>query len=52
MVGMLPGSGNRCELVLAHFMPTGLPAYDNVGACIKAVWKTYSGELVIGLALG
>ncbi|MBS0512483.1 MAG: hypothetical protein JSR42_15060 [Proteobacteria bacterium] len=36
------------KLVLTHFVPTGLPAFDDPQIWTAAVRKTYADELVIG----
>lgn len=36
------------KLVLNHFVPTGIPAFDNPDHWVQGVRKTYAGDLVIG----
>lgn len=47
-VGEVATAAGVKKLVLTHFVPTGLPAFDNPEAWIKSVRPTYAGEIVVG----
>lgn len=47
-VGEVATAANVGKLVLTHFVPTGLPKFDNPQAWIDSVRQTYAGEIVVG----
>ncbi|SIS48245.1 MBL fold metallo-hydrolase [Neptunomonas antarctica] len=47
-VGEVAAAAGVKKLVLNHFVPTGLPAFDNPELWIKGIRKHYQGEVVVG----
>lgn len=47
-VGEVAAAAGVKKLVLNHFVPTGLPAFDKPELWIKGVRKHYQGEVVVG----
>lgn len=47
-VGEVAQAAGVKKLVLSHFVPTGLPAFDKPELWIKGVRKHYQGEVVVG----
>ena len=47
-VGEVAQKAGVKKLVLTHFVPTGLPAYDKPELWIEGVRKTYAGEVIVG----
>ncbi len=47
-VGQVAAEAGVKKLVLSHFVPSGLPAFDNPELWIEGVRKHYQGEIVVG----
>jgi len=47
-VGQVATEARVKKLVLNHFVPTGLPAYDNPQLWLQGTRKSYKGEIVSG----
>lgn len=47
-VGDVATAAKVKKLVLTHFVPTGLPAFDNPAKWTESVRKTFAGEIVVG----
>lgn len=47
-VGEVAKESNVGKLVLTHFVPTGLPEYDNATQWIKDVRTTWDGDVIVG----
>ena len=47
-VGQVAAEAGVDQLVLTHFVPTGLPEFDDPALWIDAVRKQYAGEVIVG----
>lgn len=47
-VGQVAAEAGVKKLVLTHFVPTGLPAFDKSELWIEGVRKHYTGEVIVG----
>jgi ribonuclease BN (tRNA processing enzyme) len=47
-VGRVATDANVKKLVLTHFVPSGVPAFDQPQIWLAGVHKTYAGEVVVG----
>ncbi|MEX2125378.1 MAG: MBL fold metallo-hydrolase [Woeseia sp.] len=47
-VGQVAAEAGVKQLVLTHFVPTGLPAFDKTDLWIEGVRKHYNGEVIVG----
>jgi len=47
-VGQVAAEAGVKKLVLTHFVPTGLPAFDKPELWIEGVRKHYKGEVIVG----
>lgn len=50
-VGEVAAAARVKKLVLTHFVPTGMPAFDRPEVWIAGVKEHYSGEIIVGADL-